>query len=175
MISYTLTPCPLGTLILAGTERGLHFVSFAQDESSALKNLFDEFPDGTNGTIVPDDSALCGWKGAIVCNLEGNQADLTIPVDVTATEFQLRVWEALREIPYGETATYSEIARQIGQPTAARAVARACATNPVAVVIPCHRVIREDGHLGGYRWGLDLKRRMLDNEIRGRNHCSAIQ
>jgi O-6-methylguanine DNA methyltransferase len=92
---------------------------------------------------------------------------MNLPVDVNGTPFQLRVWQELRAIPYGETRTYSEVARSLGQPSAARAVARACATNRVALLIPCHRVVREDGSLGGYRWGLDRKRALLDAERTG--------
>jgi len=99
-----------------------------------------------------------------VAHLDGKQATISLPLDIRATAFQRLVWEALRSIPYGSTRSYSEIARQIGQPTAVRAVARACATNPVAVVIPCHRVIREDKSLGGYRWGIERKKQLLAQE-----------
>jgi AraC family transcriptional regulator, regulatory protein of adaptative response / methylated-DNA-[protein]-cysteine methyltransferase len=99
--------------------------------------------------------------------LAGRQTHLELPLDVRATAFQRRVWEALQQIPYGQTCSYSEIARKMGRPRAARAVARACATNPVSLVIPCHRVVREDGGLGGYRWGLARKQKLLDTERSG--------
>ena len=103
-------------------------------------------------------------RAAVVTHLDGRQPHLDLPLDVRATAFQRRVWEALRKIPYGSTRSYAEIARGIGNPKATRAVARACATNPAAIVIPCHRVVREDGDLGGYRWGLDRKRALLQRE-----------
>ena len=106
------------------------------------------------------------WLRTIVKHLRGLEPRLDLPVDVQATAFQRRVWEELRNIPYGNTRTYSQIARAIGQPKANRAVARACATNPVSVVIPCHRVVRADGHLGGYRWGLNRKQTLIAQEHR---------
>ena len=111
-----------------------------------------------------DRNGLTEWVRALVSHLAGEERRLNLPLDVQATAFQRRVWQQLQAIPYGATRTYSQIARQLGRPKAARAVARACATNPVSVVIPCHRVVREDGSLGGYRWGLDRKRRLLDQE-----------
>jgi O-6-methylguanine DNA methyltransferase len=104
------------------------------------------------------------WADAILKHLEGEQPHLELPVDVQATAFQWRVWQELQAIPYGSTRSYREIAKAIKRPTAVRAVARACATNPVAVVIPCHRVVRSDGGLGGYRWGIKRKQKMLDRE-----------
>jgi O-6-methylguanine DNA methyltransferase len=123
--------------------------------------LREEFP---NAEIARDSNGMKKWVDTILRHLEGRQPELDLPLDVVATAFQRRVWEALRRIPYGSTRTYSQIARQLGQPTAARAVARACATNPASVVIPCHRVVREDGALAGYRWGLKFKRALLQKE-----------
>ena len=117
--------------------------------------------------ILRDDAALRAWAEALVQHLEGRQPQLNLPLDIRATAFQMRVWRELQAIPYGNTRSYSEVAVAIGQPSAARGVARACATNPVAVAIPCHRVVRGDRSLGGYRWGMDRKRRLLEQESQG--------
>jgi AraC family transcriptional regulator of adaptative response/methylated-DNA-[protein]-cysteine methyltransferase len=113
------------------------------------------------------------WVGRIVEHLRGHEPNLDLPTDVQATAFQRRVWEELRRIPFGSTRTYSQVARAIGRPTAVRAVARACATNPVSVVVPCHRVVREDGNLAGYRWGLERKRELLEREAGQRSLVKA--
>jgi AraC family transcriptional regulator, regulatory protein of adaptative response / methylated-DNA-[protein]-cysteine methyltransferase len=118
--------------------------------------------------IHRDDQALKEVVEQIVAHLEGKQSQLSLPLDIRATAFQRRVWQALQQIPYGSTLSYGEVAAAIGRPTAVRAVARACATNPVALVIPCHRVIREDKSLGGYRWGLERKKSLLKAEERAR-------
>ncbi|HZY87854.1 MAG TPA: methylated-DNA--[protein]-cysteine S-methyltransferase, partial [Gemmataceae bacterium] len=110
------------------------------------------------------EAGLREWLAELLAHLEGRRPHLELPLDVQATAFQWRVWQELRAIPYGSTRTYTQIAERLGQPTAARAVARACATNPVSVVIPCHRVVRGDGSLGGYRWGLARKQALLDQE-----------
>ena len=123
--------------------------------------LFAEFP---TAEIRRDETALNQSIEALLHYLDGQQTSPDLPLDVKATAFQRRVWEELRRIPYGSTNSYSDIARKIGQPTAVRAVARACAANPVALVIPCHRVIREDGSLSGYRWGLERKQKLLAQE-----------
>ncbi|MDH4065090.1 MAG: methylated-DNA--[protein]-cysteine S-methyltransferase, partial [Acidobacteriota bacterium] len=104
------------------------------------------------------------WVRAVVQHLRGELPRLDLPIDVRATAFQWKVWRALQAIPYGQTRAYAEVARSIGQPTAARAVARACATNPVCLVVPCHRVVQTDGGLGGYRWGVERKKRLLERE-----------
>ncbi|MGA2719851.1 MAG: methylated-DNA--[protein]-cysteine S-methyltransferase, partial [Candidatus Acidiferrales bacterium] len=117
---------------------------------------------------ISDDEAgakrLRGWLETVLQHLRGKEPHLDLPTDVQATAFQRRVWEELRRIPYGSTRTYTEIAHALGKPTAIRAVARACATNPVSVVVPCHRVVRQDGSLAGYRWGIERKRRLLEHE-----------
>jgi AraC family transcriptional regulator, regulatory protein of adaptative response / methylated-DNA-[protein]-cysteine methyltransferase len=107
---------------------------------------------------------LDGWVDKILAHLRGREPHLDLPTDVQATAFQRLVWEELRRIPYGATRTYTQVARAIGRPTAIRAVARACATNPVSVVVPCHRVVREDGNLAGYRWGVSRKQALLEKE-----------
>jgi AraC family transcriptional regulator of adaptative response/methylated-DNA-[protein]-cysteine methyltransferase len=160
-IRYTLAACPLGRLLLAGTERGICAVYLGDGDARLEAELSREFP---AAEVRRDDDGLYAWVCELVNHLSGQQPHLDLPLDVRATAFQWRVWQELRAIPYGSTRSYAEIARSLGQPTAARAVARACATNPVSVVIPCHRVVREDGGLGGYRWGLERKQALLDQE-----------
>ncbi|MGC9972574.1 MAG: bifunctional DNA-binding transcriptional regulator/O6-methylguanine-DNA methyltransferase Ada [Bryobacteraceae bacterium] len=162
-IAYSIVGCPLGRLLVAATERGICALSLGNSDAQLEAALGEEFP---QAEIRRDEAGLGGWTGALVKHLEGAQPALDLALDIRATAFQRRVWEELRKIPYGGTRTYSEIARAIGRPTAARAVARACATNPVSVVIPCHRVVRGDGGLGGYRWGLERKRALLETEAR---------
>jgi AraC family transcriptional regulator of adaptative response/methylated-DNA-[protein]-cysteine methyltransferase len=161
LICYTLTNCPLGRLLVAGTERGVCAVSLGDDDAYLEGELRGEYP---SAKLERDDEHLNAWTAALVEHLRGHQPHLDLPIDVQATAFQWRVWQELCAIPYGETASYREVARRIGHPTAARAVARACATNPVAVIVPCHRVVREDGGLGGYRWGIGRKRALLEQE-----------
>ena len=139
-------------------------ISLGDRDSRLAAELRKEYP---NAEIRRGASEPSRWVRAIVRHLAGSQPRLDLPTDVVATAFQRRVWEALRSIPYGKTLTYSEVARSIGQPTATRAVARACATNPTSIVVPCHRVIRSDGSLGGYRWGLQRKKLLLEQERGG--------
>jgi len=160
-IRYTVAACPLGRLLLAGTERGICAVYLGDSDAQLEAELLKEF---SAADVQRDDTELNPWVSAIVDHLNGRQPHLDLPLDVRATAFQWRVWQELRAIPYGSTRSYSDIARALGQPKAVRAVARACATNPVSVVIPCHRVLREDGSLGGYRWGLKRKQSLLDRE-----------
>ena len=160
-IHYTLTDCPLGRLLVAGTERGVCAVCLGDADAYLEEALHGEYP---AATLERDDAHLKEWTAALLEHLRGQRPHLDVPIDVQATAFQWRVWQELCAIPYGETASYREVARRIGQPTAARAVARACATNPVAVIVTCHRVVREDGGLGGYRWGLGRKRALLAQE-----------
>jgi AraC family transcriptional regulator of adaptative response/methylated-DNA-[protein]-cysteine methyltransferase len=164
-IRYTLADCPLGRLLLAGTERGVSAVYLGDDDTRLEAALGREYP---AARVERDDGGLRPWVAELLEHLRGARPHLDLPLDVQATAFQWRVWQELRKIPYGSTSTYQEVARALGQPTAARAVARACATNPVSVVIPCHRVVRGDGGLGGYRWGLERKQQLLDREKEGR-------
>jgi len=147
--------------LVAATERGICGVSLGDTDAALEHALHIEYP---AVEIVHDGSGLEAWVEAILKHLEGAQPHLDLPLDLQATAFQWQVWEALRAIPYGDTRSYGQVARSLGQPTAARAVARACATNPVALVIPCHRVVREDGQLGGYRWDITRKRALLAQE-----------
>jgi len=163
-INYAIVDCPLGKLLVAGTERGLCSVTLGDDETVLEEKLRFEFQ---GAELSRDPLQLDAAVGAIVEHLSGQLPHLDLPLDVRATAFQRRVWEELQKIPYGATRSYGEVAAAIGQPTAFRAVARACATNPVALVVPCHRVVREGGALGGYRWGIERKRELLDREGEG--------
>jgi AraC family transcriptional regulator of adaptative response/methylated-DNA-[protein]-cysteine methyltransferase len=160
-IRYTLADSPLGRLLLAATERGVCAVCIGDADRVLEGNLRGEYP---AAEVERDDSALRPLVADMVEHLAGERPHLELPIDVQATAFQWRVWRELQAIPYGETRTYQEVARALGQPSAVRAVARACATNPVAVVVPCHRVLRTDGGLGGYRWGLQRKQKLLEQE-----------
>ncbi|MBI4276903.1 MAG: bifunctional DNA-binding transcriptional regulator/O6-methylguanine-DNA methyltransferase Ada [Armatimonadetes bacterium] len=160
-VGYTIVESALGRLLVAATGRGVCFISLGDSDAALETALVAEYP---GAEIRRDESGLTPWVGAVVGYLGGQTPHLDLPLDVRATAFQWRVWQELRTIPTGTTRTYGEIARALGRPTAARAVARAVATNPVAVVIPCHRVVREDGGLGGYRWGVERKRTLLARE-----------
>jgi AraC family transcriptional regulator, regulatory protein of adaptative response / methylated-DNA-[protein]-cysteine methyltransferase len=164
-IGYTVSDCPLGRLLMAATPRGICAVILGDDDAELREWLTEEFP---RASIAADDGRLSGWLGEILAHLGGQRPHLDLPLDVQATAFQMRVWQKLREIPFGQTRTYAQVAADLGQPTATRAVARACATNPASIVIPCHRVVRQGGALGGYRWGLDRKRRLLEGETKGK-------
>jgi AraC family transcriptional regulator, regulatory protein of adaptative response / methylated-DNA-[protein]-cysteine methyltransferase len=161
-IAYVTVPSSLGRLLVAATERGVCRVALADNAGVLEQDLLAEFP---AARVVADKSGkLYGWVTAILAYLEGREPDLDLPLDLRATTFQRRVWQELQRIPFGQTRTYAEVAKRIGKPKATRAVANACASNPVALVIPCHRVVRENGELGGYRWGVDRKRSLLEKE-----------
>lgn len=159
-VTYSVVPCPLGWLLVAATERGICAVRLGDRQADLEDTLAAEFG---QADLRRDDAGLGEWVAAVLAYLGGTPS-LDLPLDVQATAFQQRVWEALRAIPYGSTRSYQDIAEAIGQPSAVRAVAHACATNPAALVIPCHRVVRKDGSLGGYRWGLARKRALLNQE-----------
>ena len=161
-IHYTIVNSPLGQLLVGATARGISALYLGKEDSPLETELRKEYP---RAEIRHDRNGMQGWVGKILEHLRGHEPNLDLPTDVQATAFQRRVWEELRKIPYGTTKTYSQVARAIGKPTAIRAVARACATNPVSVVVPCHRVVREDGNLAGYRWGLERKRELLEHEF----------
>jgi AraC family transcriptional regulator of adaptative response/methylated-DNA-[protein]-cysteine methyltransferase len=161
-IAYATVQTSLGRLLVAATERGVCRVSLGDHAAALEAELVAEFP---GAQVVQDKSGkLEGWVAAILAYLDGREPHLDLPLNIRATAFQRRVWQELQRIPFGKTRSYAEVARRIGRPTATRAVAQACATNPVALVIPCHRVVREDGDLGGYRWGMDRKRVLLEKE-----------
>jgi AraC family transcriptional regulator, regulatory protein of adaptative response / methylated-DNA-[protein]-cysteine methyltransferase len=160
-IRYTCTDSPLGRMLIAATEKGICAIQFARTDGELIEGLKREFPFAMRKT---DGGGLHSWVNALLSHLRGKDLNSFLPLDIRATAFQRRVWAYLQSIPFGETKSYSEVARAIGKPRACRAVARACATNPVAVAIPCHRVVREDGSMGGYRWGLERKKALLQME-----------
>ncbi|MCI0525580.1 MAG: bifunctional DNA-binding transcriptional regulator/O6-methylguanine-DNA methyltransferase Ada [Acidobacteria bacterium] len=160
-ISFTIAECPLGLLLVAATDKGICSVTLGDQSARLTDDLRAEFP---QADIARDETHLHAQVNALLAHLAGQEPHPELPLDVQGTAFQKRVWEELRRIPYGQTASYSEVARRIGQPTATRAVARACATNPTALVTPCHRVVRENGEMGGYRWGVERKRQLLEQE-----------
>ena len=162
-IFYSVVSCELGQLLVGVTERGICKLSLGDCADALIDDLASEFADAER---IRDDDGVGYWLEKIIAWLEGWQPHLDLPLDLRATAFQLKVWAELQAIPVGETRSYSEIAAAIGQPAASRAVANACASNPVALVIPCHRIIRKDQSLGGYRWGIERKRALLDHERR---------
>lgn len=165
-IRYATARSPLGRLLVAATDAGVCAVTLGDADAALVAALRAEFP---HATLVGASSVLRARVREVLAFLQGRTPQLDLPLDVRATAFQWQVWTALRAIPVGTTTTYSEVARAIGRPTAARAVARACATNPVALVVPCHRVVPASGDAGGYRWGADRKARLLALEQRRRN------
>ena len=160
-LGYTIAKSPLGKVLVAATERGVSAVYLGDSEAQLLGELQQEYP---RAEIAPAAQAHQRWVKEIVERIEGKEPHLELPLDLQATAFQRRVWKELQRIPRGRTRTYSQVARSLGQPKAVRAVARACATNPVSIVVPCHRVVREDGALAGYRWGVSRKDQLLAQE-----------
>lgn len=159
-IQFSIVDSPFGRLLVAYTERGVCSVALGESDDALEKTFRGQFP---AAEIHRAGETIHAWIAAIVASLEGRPG-ASVPLDARGTAFQLRVWKALQRIPRGTTLSYSEVAKRIGRPSAVRAVARACATNPVALVVPCHRVVREDGGLGGYRWGAQRKQAILDHE-----------
>jgi AraC family transcriptional regulator of adaptative response/methylated-DNA-[protein]-cysteine methyltransferase len=160
-IRFVTLATPLGHALVAATARGLCMTALAEDPAELVVQLRARFP---AASLVAADAELCAWAERIVHFITQPQECLDLPLDIRGTAFQARVWRALRKIPPGSTATYTEIAAAIGAPRAVRAVARACAANRLAVIVPCHRVVRSDGGLGGYRWGVEKKRALLARE-----------
>lgn len=163
-IRFTTLESTFGVVLVAATGRGVCAVLLGDDAAALVAELEDEFPKAA--AIRRDDEAVHPWAAPVIDYLDGVHAHPTVPLDVQGTDFQRRVWKALQAIPYGETRSYGEVAEQVGQPQAARAVAQACASNKVALVIPCHRVVRKDGTAGGFRWGTGRKQRLLEQERR---------
>ena len=163
-ISYAVAETVLGRLMIGATDSGICFLQFSDSRKALLDELRKEYPNARIESMPEPHPAFDAWVTAINQYLAGVQPSLELPLDIRATAFQLRVWKYLQSIPYGDVRSYGEVATAIGNPTAARAVARACASNVVALAIPCHRIIRNDGDLGGYRWGLHRKRVLLDME-----------
>ncbi len=167
-IAYVCVPSPLGKMMLGATDRGLCFLQFGESCEVLMAKLRKEFAKATLEPMQrPAHAHLEPWLAGLDAYLRGAEERLEMPVDVRATAFQLRVWEYLRGIPYGQVECYSGIAQKLGLPTSTRAVARAIASNPIALLVPCHRVIRNNGELGGYRWGLERKRALLEMERGG--------
>ncbi len=164
-IIYTIVDCPLGKLLVAATSLGICSIKIGDDEEALRRELLTEF---RKAEITEAPETLSHSIQSILNYLEGKQPNVQLPLDVQATAFQRRVWKALQEIPYGTTRSYSEIAEGIGEPQAVRAVANACAANPTALIVPCHRVVRKSGDIGGYRWGVTRKKKLLEMEKAGR-------
>jgi len=164
VIRYACVDSPLGRMLVAATDRGVCSIQFAESDEELMEGLKHEFPFATRKL---DESGLQAWVGALLSKMTGRELNAALPLDIRATAFQRRVWTYLQSIPFGEQRSYREVAKAIGQPRAYRAVARACATNPVAVAIPCHRVVREDGSISGYRWGVERKEALLEMERAG--------
>jgi AraC family transcriptional regulator of adaptative response/methylated-DNA-[protein]-cysteine methyltransferase len=165
-IGYTIAKSALGKVLVAATERGVSAVYLGDAETKLVQELRDEYP---RAEIAPAADSFERWVKEIVQRVEGKPPRVELPLDLQATAFQRRVWQELQRIPRGTTRTYSQVAEALGNPKAVRAVARACATNPVSIVVPCHRVIREDGNLAGYRWGLSRKEQLLAQERAAEN------
>ena len=160
-IRFSVASTPIGRVLIAATDRGLCSVRFGDSAAELERELRAEFH---AAEIARDDAAMQAYVDPLLAAIRGENTSVDLPLDVKATAFQTKVWDHLRRIPRGETRSYSEVAKQIGDPKAVRAVARACATNPVAIVVPCHRVVRSDGKLAGYRWGVDRKNKLLERE-----------
>jgi AraC family transcriptional regulator of adaptative response/methylated-DNA-[protein]-cysteine methyltransferase len=160
-ITFAIAPTSLGRMLIAATERGLCVVRFGESMTELERDLRKEFH---AATLHRDDAAMSRYIEPLVASLGGEKTTIDLPLDVRATAFQQKVWETLQRIPRGETRSYTEVARAIGDPKAVRAVARACASNPVALAVPCHRVVRSDGDLAGYRWGIERKKKLLEGE-----------
>ncbi len=160
-ISFAVADCYLGKMLVARTEKGVCSVTFGDTNDFLEGKLHEEFP---NAEITENKANLKEFVEEILQHLSGKNKLIDLPMDLQATAFQMQVWELLRKIPFGETLSYKQVAEKLGNPKAVRAVARACATNRVAVVIPCHRVIGSDGSLSGYRWGIERKEKLIDME-----------
>lgn len=158
---FTTRPCSLGFLLAARSELGVRAILLGNNPDELVRELASRYPDDR---LIRADDATSGLVEQVAAIIESPSKGLELLLDVRGTIFQQRVWQALREIPAGSTATYREIASRIGYPRAVRAVAQACAANPLAVAIPCHRVVRSDGALSGYRWGTHRKRVLLQRE-----------
>jgi len=164
-IIYTIAGCPLGRVLVAATPRGVCSVALGDSDSALTASLFAEYPNASidsRDTVISPSLNL--WLSRVLDHLNGKSPRIDLPLDIQATAFQWRVWQELQRIPFGSTRSYQEIARAIGKPKAVRAVANACAGNHVALAIPCHRVIRENKDLGGYRWGIERKQTLLKRE-----------
>jgi AraC family transcriptional regulator of adaptative response/methylated-DNA-[protein]-cysteine methyltransferase len=162
-IRFAVAPCSLGLLLLAATDNGVCAVRLGDDRTTLEAELRDEF---SRAVIEPDPKGLAEWLRVVVDSWGSSKAARALPLDVRGTYFQMRVWQLLRRIPRGEVRSYRQVAEALGQPKAVRAVAQACAANPAALLVPCHRVVRTDGALSGYRWSPERKAALLELESR---------
>jgi AraC family transcriptional regulator of adaptative response/methylated-DNA-[protein]-cysteine methyltransferase len=160
-IQFAVVASPLGRMLVAATSRGLCAVRFGESATELERGLREEFG---AAEIQRNEAALQPYVGPLLASLRGENTTIDLPLDVRATAFQKKVWDELRRIPRGETRSYSEVAHAIGDDKSVRAVARACASNPVAIAVPCHRVVRSDGDISGYRWGVERKKKLLEQE-----------
>lgn len=160
-IRFALGESSLGTILVATSEKGICAISLGSDPERLLQEFQDRF---ANANLVPGGKDFDAWVARVVGFVEAPGVGLSLPLDIRGTAFQQRVWHALTEIPVGTTISYAELAQRIGAPKSVRAVARACASNTIALAIPCHRVVRSDGSLSGYRWGVERKRSLLERE-----------
>lgn len=160
-IAYALGACSLGTVLVASTAKGICAILIGDDDEALVQDLHARFP---NAALAAADPGFAQTLARVIAFVDAPRAAFDLPLDVRGTVFQQRVWEALRRIPPGETVSYTELAERVGQPSAVRAVAGACAANPAAIAIPCHRVLRNDGAISGYRWGVERKRKLLERE-----------
>ncbi|BAZ42410.1 methylated-DNA--protein-cysteine methyltransferase [Calothrix sp. NIES-4101] len=167
-LTYTVATSTLGYLLIARTEKGICAVKLGDNQEELVALLKQGFP---QAKIQAGESPSPEWVQTILNFIGGIEPHLDLPLDIRGTAFQMQVWQALQKIPYGETRTYAEIAQEIGKPKAVRAVGSACGANPVALVVPCHRVLRSDGKLGGYEWGLTRKKKLLEIEKNNANQC----
>jgi AraC family transcriptional regulator, regulatory protein of adaptative response / methylated-DNA-[protein]-cysteine methyltransferase len=163
-ITFAVGQCSLGAILVAASAKGICAILMGEDPELLLQDLQTRFP---KAELVGDDRTFAETIAQVVGLIERPAQDVHLPLDVRGTAFQHRVWDALRRIPSGQTRSYAEIAELIGQPNAVRAVAGACAANPLAVAVPCHRVVRTDGSLSGYRWGIERKKTLLERENKG--------
>jgi len=164
-VSYVIIQTELGLMMMAATDRGLCFIQFGTNKTQMVRELRREYPAASiTERKKPYSDQFKLWIKAINDYLKGLGTDFNLPLDIEATAFQFRVWNYLQTVPYGELQSYAQVAKGIGTPKAVRAVGRACGSNRLAIVIPCHRVIRENGEMGGYRWGLAYKRRLISSE-----------
>jgi AraC family transcriptional regulator of adaptative response/methylated-DNA-[protein]-cysteine methyltransferase len=175
MIRYTCVDSPLGKMLVAATEKGICAIQFGDSDDELAEGLKREFPFAIRKR---DEDSMRTWTNTVLSQLSGHKLNRSLPLDIQATAFQRRVWAHLQSLPFGATQSYAQVAKAIGRPTAARAVARACASNRIAVAIPCHRVVRGNGEMGGYRWGVDRKKALLDMEqdaARGRSATASAR
>jgi AraC family transcriptional regulator of adaptative response/methylated-DNA-[protein]-cysteine methyltransferase len=160
-IRFAAGQCSLGAILVARSEKGICVITLGDNPEELVRDLQDRFP---NANLIGGDRAFEQLVAQVVGFVEAPQIGLDLPLDVRGTAFQQRVWQALRDIPVGRTVSYADIARRIGEPKAVRAVAQVCGANKIAVAIPCHRVVKNDGALSGYRWGVERKRALLEKE-----------